>query len=172
MPYVSVVAKPLDLCRILQTDFARAPEMSVSLQCQRRVVDVFTQRTVLKKAAAERDGARLLLLLLRLRSLLVRSENALLQALFATLLLATAHLPAMLALGFELLGDRALSLALSFLLVHCFHEGALVLKLVSFRLHVELVVHVFVNLLAVTVPTEQASQHTHPADPKELLWHA
>jgi hypothetical protein len=96
----------------------------------------------------------------------------LLEALLATLLLATADLAAVLALGFELLGDGALALALGLLFVDGLHEVALVFELVALGFEVELVVHVLVDLLGVTVSAEEATENTHAAGPDKLLGHA
>jgi len=77
------------------------------------------------------------------------------------------------------LGSSCLSLGLEVLLADDFGLGlvdslnkdVLVLELVTLGAHVELVVHLAVNLLLFSIPTEQSTEDTKAAHPKELLGH-
>ena len=67
----------------------------------------------------------------------------------------------------ELIGTEPLCL----LLVDEFHQDTLVLEHIALGLHVQVVVHVVVNLLGLTVFPQQPTQHTHTPDPDSLLGH-
>merc|ERR1719261_415890 len=60
---------------------------------------------------------------------------------------------------------------LSLFLVDSFDEHALVLVLVTLGLHIEEVVKMLVNLLLLTVLSEQPSQYTQTTHPEHLCWH-
>ena len=73
--------------------------------------------------------------------------------------------PSGLGLVSQLLGPGLLSL----LLVDVLHEDSLVLEHVTLGLQVELVIQVAVDLLGLTVATEQATKDTHALHPEGLL---
>ena len=63
------------------------------------------------------------------------------------------------------------TLLLSLLSVDVLHQHSLVLKHVSFGLHVQVVVHVVVDLFCLSVFSKQSSKDSHTPHPDDLLRH-
>ena len=72
-----------------------------------------------------------------------------------------------LGLGLELLLTDDLSL----LSVNGLNQDVLVLELVTLGSQVELVVHLLVDLLGITISLEEATEDAESAHPQDLLWH-
>jgi len=75
------------------------------------------------------------------------------------------------ATGFSLSLEIGLAMDLSLGLVDSLDKHILVLELVTLRGEVKPVVHLAVNLLLVSVPTEEAAEHAETAHPQNALWH-
>lgn len=89
-----------------------------------------------------------------------------------TLLAALAGLTHLLSASLGLISQHLAALLLSLLLVDVLHEDALVLEHVTLALHVQVVVQVPVNLLAVAVLLQQAAQNALALHPQQLGRHA
>lgn len=64
-----------------------------------------------------------------------------------------------------------LSQLFNLLLMNVFHQYTLVLEDIALCLHVQIVVQVSVDLLVLSVFLQEATQDTHPSDPKHFDWH-
>merc|ERR1712029_1309893 len=109
---------------------------------------------------------------LLLGSLLIFSSGGRAHFLLLGLLPLLAPLTGFLHLGTASLGLVSQHLGpglLRLLLVDVLHEHALVLEHVTLGLQVELVIQVAVDLLGLTVATEQATKDTHALHPEGLL---
>lgn len=88
-----------------------------------------------------------------------------------TLLAALAGLAHLLSAGLGLVSQHLAALLLGLLLVDVLHEDALVLEHITLALHVQVVVQVPVDLLAVAVLLQQATQHALALHPQQLGGH-
>lgn len=88
-----------------------------------------------------------------------------------TLLTSLTCLTHLLTTGLGLVGEHLAALLLSLLLVNVFHEDALVLEHITLALHVQIVVQMTIDLLAVAILLQQATQHTLPLHPQQLGGH-
>jgi len=88
------------------------------------------------------------------------------------LLAALAGLAHLLSAGLSLVSQHLAALLLGLLLVDVLHEDALVLEHVTLALHVQVVVQVPVDLLAVAVLLQQAAQDALALHPHQLGGHA
>ena len=98
-----------------------------------------------------------------LKNLLLFRGNALLPPLPSLLHL----LPPRLRLVIQHLRTRLLRL----LLVDVFHQDSLILEDVTFGFHVQRVVQVPVDLLGITILSQQSPQHSHSLNPQLLPGH-
>lgn len=87
------------------------------------------------------------------------------------LLTALAGLADLLSSGFSLIGQHFAALLLSLLLVNVFHKDTLVLENITLALHVQVMVQVAIDFLAVTVLLQQTSEDTLTLHPQEFGGH-
>lgn len=88
-----------------------------------------------------------------------------------TLLTALACLTHLLSPGLGLVGQHLAALLLGLLLVNVFHEDTLVLEHITLALHVQIVVQMTIDLLAVAVLLQQTTEHTLALHPQQLGGH-
>jgi hypothetical protein len=67
--------------------------------------------------------------------------------------------------GLKKVREHFLLSLLRLLFVNALHQDMLVLQLVTLHLHVHVVVHVFVNLLDITVLVQKPAQHRQAPQP-------
>lgn len=88
-----------------------------------------------------------------------------------TLLTALACLTHLLAPGLSLVGQHFAARLLGLLLVNVFHEDTLVLEHITLALHVQIVVQMTIDFLAVAVLLQQTAEHTLALHPHKLGGH-
>lgn len=108
-------------------------------------------------------GSDLILLGVQSDELLFLGGNALFTALACLTHLGTP--------GLGLVSQHLAALLLGLLLVNVFHEDTLVLEHITLALHVQIVVQMAINLLAVAVLLQQTTEHTLALHPHQLGGH-
>merc|ERR1719305_1373615 len=74
--------------------------------------------------------------------------------------------------GLSLLSQFLLSLLLCLHLMDCLNQNSLVLKLVTLRCEVEVMVDILRDLFSLSILLEKSSEYSLSSHPKNLAWHS